>query len=166
MKITTEIQGLERAQKRIARAQLYGKVRRADVVKSYRKVSGIFIRKARSMAKDYPEPIRVLRGKTVPITVEPGTLRRSFGNWLPNSRFPTVLAGPRANYPMKRKVAQNADAWFAHIVEEGDFAEEFGGKQQSHANYKITERAIKATKEAMRQKLYGEIRKNFMHLIK
>ena len=166
MRVSASLEGVDRATKRINRAVTYGKLNRTEVAASYRKVSGIFIRKARSMAKDYPEPIRVLRGKTVPITVEPGTLRRSFGNWLPNSRFPTVLAGPRANYPMKRKVAQNADAWFAHIVEEGDFAEEFGGKQQSHANYKITERAIKATKESMRQKLYGEIRKNFMHLIK
>ena len=41
MKITTEIQGLERAQKRIARAQLYGKVRRADVVASALSERGI-----------------------------------------------------------------------------------------------------------------------------
>ena len=166
MKITTEIQGLERAQKRIARAQLYGKVRRADVVKSYRKVSGIFIRKARSMAKDYPTTIRVRRGKTVPMDIEPGTLRRSFGNWHPSKKFPTILAGPRANHPMARKVQQNADGWFAHIVEEGDFNDYFGGNQKSHPNYKVTERAIKATKERMRQKLYGEIKKNFLKFMR
>lgn len=166
MKISASVEGVAAATRRINRAVAYGKINRTDVAASYRKVSGIFIRKARAMTKDYPETIRVRRGKTVPLDVEPGTLRRSFGNWHPSKKFPTVLAGPRANHPMQRKVQQKADGWFAHIVEEGDFNEHFGGQSTSHPNYRVSKRAIQATKERMRQKLYGEIKKNFMKFMK
>jgi hypothetical protein len=166
MRVTASLEGVDRATKRINRAVTYGKLNRTEVAASYRKVSGIFIRKARSMTKDYPTTIRVRRGKTVPMDIEPGTLRRSFGNWHPSKKFPTILAGPRANHPMARKVQDNADGWFAHIVEEGDFNDHFGGNQKGHPNYKVTERAIKATKERMRQKLYGEIQKNFLKFMR
>ena len=167
MKVTTEMQGVERAQKRILKAVKFGILNKQDVQRSYRKVAQIFVRKARTMTKDYPKQIVIHRYvNSKPLVVDPGTLRRSFGTWAPNRQLPTILAGPRANYPMKRKVGKNSDAWFAHIVEEGDFPDAFGGKSASHPNYKITERAIKATQDAMRTKLYKELRSSFAKFMK
>jgi hypothetical protein len=62
---------------------------------------------------------------------------------------------------MKRKVRATADGWFAHIVEEGDFPAAFGGKSTNHPNYKVMERAMRATEAQMRAKLQQELSKLF-----
>jgi hypothetical protein len=67
---------------------------------------------------------------------------------------------------MKRKVAASADAWFAHIVEQGDFPDQFGGKSTGHPNYKVHQRAMESVDATMRQKLIGELQKEFSRYMK
>jgi hypothetical protein len=112
---TARIDGLANIEARIAKAVEFGELNKAQVQKSYRKIAMIYVRRAQSMVKDAKRTIYVRR-RGSEVMVERGTLRRSMGTWTANKQFPTILAGPRANHPMKRKVAASADAWFAHIV--------------------------------------------------
>jgi hypothetical protein len=147
--------------KKLEIAAKFGQVNEKDVRRRYRKVAQIFVRKAKGMVKPYPRIIQVSGKKRKTLYVYPGQLRDSMGTWSPDNKFPTVLAGPRANFPMKKKVPITADGWFAHIVEEGDFADEFGGKSSSHPNYKVIRRAMQATEAQMRSKLQQELRQEF-----
>lgn len=165
MKITSKMDVRE-LNKRIKKAVEMGKANKASVQKAYRRVGAIYVATARSMIKDSPKDIRVQRGDRMGAFIERGTLRRSMGTWNAHKVFPTILAGPRSNFPMKKKVREHSDAWFAHIVEEGDFPEVFGGKNASHPNYKVMERAMKASYPRMKAKLYQELRKEFEKLMK
>lgn len=159
--IQVTVDGLADLEKRIQRAVEFGALNKSEASKSYRKISQIFVRKAKAMIKPYPRLIVVSGKKRSATYVHPGQLRDSMGTWSPDNKFPTVLAGPRANFPMKKKVRANADGWFAHIVEEGDFPAAFGGKSSSHPNYKVMERAMQATEAQMRAKLQQELSKLF-----
>ena len=146
--------------KKLERAAQFGAINEKQVRQRYRKVAQIFVRKAKGMVKPYKRNI-VVRPSKDALLVYRGQLRDSMGTWSPDNKFPTVLAGPRANHPMKRKVPAYADGWFAHIVEEGDFPDEFGGKSSSHPNYKVIRRAMQATEAQMRAKLQQELRQEF-----
>ena len=159
------IDGLDRIQERISKAVEFGELNRAQVQKSYRKVAMIYVRRAQAMVKDADKTIYINRRGAV-IKIEQGTLRRSMGTWTANKKFPTILAGPRVNHPMKKKVPASADAWFAHIVEHGDFPDEFGGKNTRHPNYLIHKRAMESVDATMRQKLIGELQKEFSRYMK
>ena len=139
--------------KKLERAAQFGAINEKDVRRRYRKVAQIFVRKDK---RDI-----VVRPNKDALLVYRGQLRDSMGTWSPDNKFPTVLAGPRVNYPMKRKVPATSDGWFAHIVEEGDFPEEFGGKSASHPNYKVIRRAMEATQAQMRVKLQQELKQEF-----
>jgi hypothetical protein len=162
---SARIDGLANIEARIAKAVEFGELNKAQVQKSYRKIAMIYVRRAQSMVKDAKRTIYVRR-RGSEVMVERGTLRRSMGTWTANKKFPTILAGPRANHPMKRKVAASADAWFAHIVEQGDFPDQFGGKSTGHPNYKVHQRAMEAVDATMRQKLIGELQKEFSRYMK
>jgi hypothetical protein len=162
---TARIDGLANIEARIAKAVEFGELNKAQVQKSYRKIAMIYVRRAQSMVKDAKRTIYVRR-RGSEVLVERGTLRRSMGTWTANKKFPTILAGPRANHPMKRKVAASADAWFAHIVEQGDFPDQFGGKSTGHPNYKVHQRAMESVDATMRQKLIGELQKEFSRYMK
>lgn len=164
--IQVTVSGLADLEKRIQRAVEFGTLNKSDASKSYRKISQIFVRKAKAMIKPYPRLIVVSGKKRSATYVHPGQLRDSMGTWSPDNKFPTVLAGPRANFPMKKKVRANADGWFAHIVEEGDFPAAFGGKSSSHPNYKVMERAMQATEAQMRAKLQQELSKLFTQFMR
>ena len=159
--IRVAVDGMADLEKRIQRAVQFGSLNKQDASRSYRKISQIFVRKAKAMIKPYTRLIVVSGKKRSTTYVHPGQLRDSMGTWSPDNKFPTVLAGPRANFPMKRKVRATADGWFAHIVEEGDFPAAFGGKSSSHPNYKVMERAMQATEAQMRAKLQQELSKLF-----
>ena len=159
--IKVTVDGMAKLEQRIQRAVQFGTLNKQDASRSYRKISQIFVRKAKAMIKPYPKLIVVSGKKRTTQYVHPGQLRDSMGTWSPDNKFPTVLAGPRANFPMKRKVRATADGWFAHIVEEGDFPEEFGGKSSSHPNYKVIRRAMEATQAQMRVKLQQELKQEF-----
>ena len=149
--IKVTVDGMAKLEQRIQRAVQFGTLNKQDASRSSRKISQIFV----------PKLIVVSGKKRSATYVHPGQLRDSMGTWSPDNKFPTVLAGPRANYPMKRKVRANADGWFAHIVEEGDFPAAFGGKSSSHPNYKVMERAMQATEAQMRAKLQQELSQLF-----
>lgn len=159
------IEGLDKIEARIAKAVEFGELNKAQVQKSYRKIAMIYVRRAKSMVKDAKRTIYVRRRGSETM-VERGTLRRSMGTWTANKKFPTILAGPRANHPMRRKVAASADAWFAHIVEQGDFPDQFGGKSTSHPNYKVHQRAMESVDATMRQKLAAELAREFARYLK
>jgi hypothetical protein len=146
--------------KKLERAAEFGAINQKDLRRRYRKVAQIFVRKAKGMVSPYKKDI-VVRPNKDALVVRRGQLRDSMGTWSPDNKFPTVLAGPRANHPMKRKVPDTADGWFAHIVEEGDFPDQFGGKSSSHPNYKIIERAMHTTQAQMRVKLQQELKQEF-----
>lgn len=165
MKITSSMDTRKMA-KRIQRAVEMGQANKKDVQKAYRRVGAIYVATAKGMIKDADKDIQVQRGGRIGAFVERGTLRRSLGTWNAHKTFPTILAGPRANYPMKKKVKDHSDAWFAHMVEEGDFPEVFGGKNTGHPNYKVMERAMKAAYPRMKMKLYQELRREFEKLMK
>jgi hypothetical protein len=164
--IRVAVDGMADLEKRIQRAVQFGEINKQDASRAYRKISQIFVRKAKAMIKPYPRIIQVSGRKRSTTYVHPGQLRDSMGTWSPDNKFPTVLAGPRANFPMKRKVRATADAWFAHIVEEGDFPAAFGGKSTSHPNYKVMERAMQATEAQMRAKLQQELAKLFAKMMR
>lgn len=82
-----------------------------------------------------------LRGKVI----KDGQLRRSGGTWRPDRNKNTVLAGPRTNNIGRRKVRNNQDGFYAHIVEAGDFGPRFGGHHRTR-NTGVFTRGIKTTK--------------------
>lgn len=101
-----------------------------------------------SNVKDYGKNIFVTRsrkdGSKQTTVVSNGQLRRSAGTWLADRHQNTVLSGPRTNAIGRRKTRGNADGWFAHIVEKGDFGPRFGGKHRTQ-NTGVFSRGIKAT---------------------
>jgi len=149
------VDGLEMVLKRIDRGLQFNEKNMRQMRKINRKVVGIYIRTLKSGSNrviDYKKPIFV-KGRQ---PIEPGTLRKSVGTWTPNKSKAKVLGGPKVG-----KNARKYDAWFAHIVEGGDFADAFGGKNTSHPNYQKFERAKKAVQDKMKRKLYSELRKEF-----
>jgi hypothetical protein len=82
-----------------------------------------------------------LRGKVI----KDGQLRRSGGTWLADRNSNTVLSGPRTNNIGRRKTRKDADGFFAHIVEAGDFGPRFGGHHRTQ-NTGVFTRGIKSTK--------------------
>lgn len=55
------------------------------------------------------------------------------------------MAGPRTNSIGRRKTKKNADGWYAHIVEKGDFDDRFGGKHKTQ-NTGVFERGVRSTR--------------------
>ena len=152
---TANVDGLEMVLKRIDRAIEFNKKDMAQMRKLNRQVVQIYVRYLRrpGRIKDAKEVIDV-PGRD---PIKPGTLRNSVGTWTPNKNRATVLGGPRAF----NNVRKGHDAWFAHIVEEGDYADAFGGKNRSGHNYQVFEKAKKKNQEKMRKKLYSGLRKEF-----
>ena len=103
--------------------------------------------------KDYSKPI-IFRGKKI----QPGTLRRSAGTWLPDKNRNTVMSGPRTNNIGRRKTKRNADGFYAHIVEKGDFGPRFGGKHRTQ-NTGVFTRGMKST-QGRSQKLFARLLKD------
>lgn len=152
---TANVDGLEMVLKKIDHAILFNKKDMAQMRKINRQVVQIYVRYLRrpGRIKDAEKVIKV-KGRE---PIKPGTLRNSVGTWTPNKMRATVLGGPRSF----NNVRKGHDAWFAHIVEEGDFADAFGGKNRSGPNYQVFEKAKKKNQEKMRKKLFQGLRKEF-----
>lgn len=152
---TANVDGLEMVLKRLDRAISFNKKDMTEMRKVNRQVVQIYVRYLRrpGRIKDAEKVIKVKGRKDI----KPGTLRNSVGTWTPNKSRATVLGGPRAF----NNVRKGHDAWFAHIVEEGDYSEAFGGKNRSGQNYQVFEKAKKKNHEKMRKKLYSGVRKEF-----
>jgi hypothetical protein len=152
---TANVDGLEMVLKRIDRAIEFNKKDMAQMKKLNRQVVQIYVRYLRrpGRIKDAKEVINVPGRKPI----QPGTLRNSVGTWNPNKNRATILGGPRSF----NNVRKGHDAWFAHIVEDGDYADAFGGKNRSGHNYQVFEKAKKKKQPAMRKKLHDGLRKEF-----
>lgn len=88
-----------------------------EMLKSHKEIGKMYVDAAKRNIKNYHEDTTVKKnGKEY--TIVRGQLKKSMGIWRPNRRRTGVVAGPRANAPMKNKVRPQADGWFAHFVEE------------------------------------------------
>lgn len=155
-----QVDGLDMVLKRLDHALQFNEKNMREMRKINRKVVGIYIRTLKSGSNkilDYKKTIKVKGRKDI----EPGTLRKSVGTWTPNKSQAKVLGGPKVG-----KNSSRYDAWFAHIVEGGDFADAFGGKNTSHPNYRKFEKAKKEVQDKMRSKLYSEMRREFERYFK
>lgn len=88
-----------------------------DMMKAHKEIGKVYVKAARRNIKPYHKDTVVKKkGKEYPIVR--GQLKKSLGMWRPSRKRTTYVAGPRANAPMKQKVRQQADGWFAHFVEQ------------------------------------------------
>lgn len=95
----------------------------------------------------------------------PGTLRRSAGTWQPDKSRNNVMGGPRTNAIGRRKTKRNADGFYAHIVEEGDFGPRFGGKHRTQ-NTGVFSRGISSTRGRSEKLQLMLLRKQFAQYVK
>lgn len=158
---TATIDGLEMVLKRIDKAVQFNHANMRKMRNSNRKVAQIYVRYLKRRVVSMNRDIVVKRNGRIR-TVTPGTLKDSMGTWTPNKSRATVLGGPKTF----NNATGDKDGWFAHFVEEGDFPLAFGGKNRSHPNYHLFEKAKKATHDKMKAKLYQELRTNFATYMK
>ena len=159
-----QVDGLEQVLKKIDRASRWNEEDKKQLRKINRQVVGIYVRNLKRGSNriiDAKKTIKV-KGRS---DIEPGTLRRSVGTWTPEKGSTKVLGGPKYKGG-SGKAQSNNDAWFAHIVEEGDFSHYFGGKNKSHPNYKKFEKAKKATQAKMQSMLLRKLRAEFERFMK
>ena len=124
------------------------------------RVGDVYANYLSANVKDYSKPI-IFRGKKI----QPGTLRRSSGTWLPDKNSNIVLAGPRTNAIGRRKTRRNADGFYAHIVEKGDFGPRFGGKHRTQ-NTGVFTRGMKSTESRSEKLLTMLLKQNFKRYTK
>ena len=125
------------------------------------RVGDVYANYLRSNIKDYKKDIS-FRGKII----RPGQLRKSPGTWLPDKRHSnTVLSGPRTNNIKPRKTRWQADGFFAHIVEKGDFGRRFGGKHRTQ-NTGVFSRGISATRSRSQKLQLMLLRQGFARYAK
>jgi hypothetical protein len=154
-----QVDGLEQVLKKINKAIRWNEEDKKQLRKINRQVVSIYVRNLKRGSNriiDAQKTIKV-KGRD---DIKPGTLRRSVGTWTPEKGSTKVLGGPKYKGG-SGKAQSNNDAWFAHIVEEGDFSHYFGGKNKSHPNYKKFEKAKKATQARMQRMLLNKLRAEF-----
>jgi len=109
---------LRKIEKRLDRAARFGSIKHKEIRKANRAAARTYVPIQRGFIRNFKEDIQIRPD----LIVTRGQLRRSIGVWFPKGSN-TAIVGPRANYAgktkLKRKVRDNADGWFAHIVEMG-----------------------------------------------
>lgn len=109
---------LRKIEKRLDRAARFGSIKHKEIRKANRAAARTYVPIQRGFIRNFKEDIQIRPN----LIVTRGQLRRSIGVWFPKGSN-IAIAGPRANYAgktkLKRKVRDNADGWFAHIVEMG-----------------------------------------------
>jgi hypothetical protein len=75
------------------------------------------------------------------------------------------MGGPRTNAIGRRKTKRNADGFFAHIVEKGDFGPRFGGKHRTQ-NTGVFTRGLSATKGRSEKLQFALLKKEFARYVK
>ena len=115
-------QQLRKIEKRLDRAAGFGEINKKEFRRANRNAGREIVVATRSNLKPYKEDITIHFEDRDNIVVKRDQLRKSIGVWFPKSSN-TAFIGPRANTagkrPLKRKVRDNADGWFAHIVDMG-----------------------------------------------
>jgi hypothetical protein len=124
------------------------------------RVGAVYANYLKANVKEYHKPI-IFRGRKI----SPGTLRRSAGTWLPDKNRNNVMGGPRTNAIGRRKTKRNADGFFAHIVEKGDFGPRFGGKHRTQ-NTGVFTRGLSATKGRSEKLQFALLKKEFARYVK
>jgi len=124
------------------------------------RVGAVYANYLKANVKEYHKPI-IFRGRKI----SPGTLRRSAGTWLPDKNRNNVMGGPRTNAIGRRKTKKNADGFFAHIVEKGDFGPRFGGKHRTQ-NTGVFRRGLSATKGRSEKLQLALLKKEFAQYVK
>jgi len=108
------------------------------------RVGAVYANYIKANVKDFATDIKG-SNKGEEFIVKKGQLRRSGGTWQPNKKSNVIMSGPRTKAIGKRgKTKKNADGWYAHIVEKGDFGPRFGGKHRTQ-NTGVFSRGMKAT---------------------
>lgn len=124
------------------------------------RVGEVYANYLKANVKDYHKPI-IFRGKKI----MPGTLRRSAGTWQPDKSRNNIMGGPRTNAIGRRKTKRNADGFYAHIVEEGDFGPRFGGKHRTQ-NTGVFSRGLSSTRGRSEKLQLMLLRKQFAQYVK
>jgi hypothetical protein len=75
------------------------------------------------------------------------------------------MGGPRTNSIGRRKTRKNADGFYAHIVEKGDFGPRFGGKHRTQ-NTGVFSRGLKATRSRSEKLQLMLLRQEFKRFVK
>jgi len=124
------------------------------------RVADVYPKYLRANIKDYHKNID-FRGSII----KPGQLRKSAGTWQPNKMYTNVMGGPKTNNILPRKTRWQADGFFAHIVEKGDFGPRFGGKHRTQ-NTGVFSRGLRSTKNRSKKLQVMLLRKEFTRYIK
>ena len=115
-------QQLRKIEKRLDRAAGFGEINKKEFRRANRNAGREIIVATRSNLKPYKEDITIHFEDRENIVVKRDQLRKSIGVWFGKGSN-TAFAGPRANRAgktkLKKKVRENADGWFAHIVDMG-----------------------------------------------
>ena len=115
-------QQLRKIEKRLDRAAGFGEINKKEFRRANRNAGREIIVATRSNLKPYKEDITIHFEDRDNIVVKRDQLRKSIGVWFGKGSN-TAFAGPRANRAgktkLKKKVRENADGWFAHIVDMG-----------------------------------------------
>ena len=128
------------------------------------RVGDVYANYLKANIKDLGKDITVRTNKDK-LKVKSGQLRRSSGTWQPDKNRNQVMAGPRTNSIGRRKTRKNADGWYAHIVEKGDFDPRFGGKHRTQ-NTGVFERGKKATQSRALKLQLALYQKEFKKYVK
>lgn len=124
------------------------------------RVGSVYANYLKANIKDYSKPIKFRGG-----IIRPGQLKRSAGTWLPEKGRNNVMGGPRTNSIGRRKTRKNADGFYAHFVEKGDFPERFGGKHRTQ-NTGVFSRGLSATRSRSEKLQLSLLRKEFSRYCK
>ena len=115
-------QQLRKIEKRLDRAAGFGKINKKEFRKANRESAKEIVVATRSKIKAYKDDITINFPDRDDIVVKRDQLKKSIGVWFGKGSN-TAFAGPRANRAgktkLKKKVRENADGWFAHIVDMG-----------------------------------------------
>ena len=115
-------QKLRIIEKRLDRAAQFGTINKKEFRKANRESAKEVVQATRSGLRAYKEDITINFPDRDDIVVKRDQLKKSIGVWFGKGSN-TAFAGPRANRAgktkLQKKVRENADGWFAHIVEMG-----------------------------------------------
>lgn len=113
---------LRKIEKRLDRAARFGTINKKEFRRANRIAGRETVDAMRGKIKPYKEDIKIHKKNGRHVIVKKNQLKNSMGVWFTRGSN-TAFIGPRANnagkYRLKRKVRDNADGWFAHIVEMG-----------------------------------------------
>jgi len=113
---------LRKIEKRLDRAARFGTINKKEFRKANRIAGRETVDAMRGKLEPYKDDITIHKKNGDKLIVKRNQLKNSIGVWFTRGSN-TAFIGPRANYAgrtaLKRKVRDNADGWFAHIVEMG-----------------------------------------------